>query len=184
VTTRQPKVHTQLGRAAVQNFAARIFLANDRMNQVLIEHLDPAAWKAKPPGKSGDTRDSPHFSPIQLSSGNLPSFVPATGSRPRRLHIRPREVLPFEQKRLSFGFRQRIGEAISKIQFGGVPAGFPEVAIGLARYAGLRFGDRLNRDLRRFAPQELTVQFSMTNLETRPNSRVLLVTSVKPRLRA
>jgi hypothetical protein len=50
VTTRQPKVHTQLGRAAVQNFAARIFLANDRMNQVLIEHLDPTAWRAKPPG--------------------------------------------------------------------------------------------------------------------------------------
>ena len=46
---RQPKVHTQLGRAAVQNFAARIFLANDRINQILIEHLDPAAWGAKPP---------------------------------------------------------------------------------------------------------------------------------------
>src|SRR5580698_1907448 len=42
---RQPKVHTQLGRAAVQ-----IFVANDRINQILIEHLDPAAWKAKPPG--------------------------------------------------------------------------------------------------------------------------------------
>ncbi len=50
MTTRQPKVHTELGRAAVQNSAARIFLANDRMNQILIEHLDPAAWKAKPPG--------------------------------------------------------------------------------------------------------------------------------------
>lgn len=35
-----------LGRAAVQ-----IFLANDRMNQALIEHLDPTAWRAKPPGK-------------------------------------------------------------------------------------------------------------------------------------
>jgi uncharacterized damage-inducible protein DinB len=45
VTTRQPKVHTQLGRAAVQ-----IFAANDRMNQILMEHLDPAAWTAKPPG--------------------------------------------------------------------------------------------------------------------------------------
>jgi uncharacterized damage-inducible protein DinB len=44
VTTRQPKVHTQPGRAAVQ-----IFAANDRMNQALIEHLDPAAWRAKPP---------------------------------------------------------------------------------------------------------------------------------------
>ena len=39
---RQPRVHTQLGRAAVQ-----IFAANDRMNQILIEHLDPAAWTAK-----------------------------------------------------------------------------------------------------------------------------------------
>ena len=38
-------VHPQLGRAAVQ-----IFAANDRMNQALIEHLDPAAWRAKPPG--------------------------------------------------------------------------------------------------------------------------------------
>jgi len=50
VTTRQHKVQTQLDRAAVQ-----IFAANDRMNQVLIEHLDPAAWNAKlpakPPGK-------------------------------------------------------------------------------------------------------------------------------------
>jgi uncharacterized damage-inducible protein DinB len=47
VTKRQPKVHTQLGRAAVQ-----IFTANDRMNQLLIEHLDPAAWKTKPPGNT------------------------------------------------------------------------------------------------------------------------------------
>ena len=57
MTTHQHQVHTQLGRAAVQNFAARIFLANDRINQILIEHLDPAAWgtrppTAKPPGKN------------------------------------------------------------------------------------------------------------------------------------
>ena len=44
--TRQNQVHTQLGPAAV-----RIFAANDRMNQVLIEHLDPSAWRAKPPGQ-------------------------------------------------------------------------------------------------------------------------------------
>jgi uncharacterized damage-inducible protein DinB len=43
VTTRPHKVHTQLGRASVQMFAV-----NDRMNQILIEHLDPAAWRAKP----------------------------------------------------------------------------------------------------------------------------------------
>jgi len=35
----------------VTNDAARIFAANDRINQLLIEHLDPAAWTAKPPGK-------------------------------------------------------------------------------------------------------------------------------------
>ena len=54
MTTRRPKVHTelhrrlqpQLGRAAVQ-----IFAANERFNQMLIEHLDPAVWRAKPPGK-------------------------------------------------------------------------------------------------------------------------------------
>jgi len=46
VPTRQLKVHTDLGRAAAQ-----IFAANDCINQTLIEHLDPAAWRAKPPGK-------------------------------------------------------------------------------------------------------------------------------------
>ncbi|MBI1791819.1 MAG: DinB family protein [Acidobacteria bacterium] len=47
MTTRPSKVHTQLGRAAV-----RIFAANDRINQLLIQHLDPAAWRARPPGKA------------------------------------------------------------------------------------------------------------------------------------
>ena len=46
MATRPPKVQTQLGRAAV-----RIFAANDRMNQLLIERLDPAVWGAKPPGR-------------------------------------------------------------------------------------------------------------------------------------
>ena len=32
--------------------AVRIFAANDRMNQMLIEHLDPAAWIARPPEKA------------------------------------------------------------------------------------------------------------------------------------
>jgi uncharacterized damage-inducible protein DinB len=47
VTTRQHKVHSQLGIAAVQ-----IFAVNDRMNQMIIEHLDPGAWRAKSPDKS------------------------------------------------------------------------------------------------------------------------------------
>src|SRR5258706_6411413 len=29
-----------------------MFAANERINQILIEHLDPAAWRAKPPGKA------------------------------------------------------------------------------------------------------------------------------------
>jgi uncharacterized damage-inducible protein DinB len=45
MATRRPQVHTQLGRPAVLTFAA-----NDRINQLLIENLDPAAWRAKPPG--------------------------------------------------------------------------------------------------------------------------------------
>jgi uncharacterized damage-inducible protein DinB len=42
---RQNKVHTEFGRTA-----AKIFAANDRMNQLLLEQLDPAVWRAKPPG--------------------------------------------------------------------------------------------------------------------------------------
>ena len=40
------QVQAQLGRAAV-----RMFAANERMNQRLIEHLDAAAWNARPAGK-------------------------------------------------------------------------------------------------------------------------------------
>ena len=47
MTAHQHQVHTQLGPAAV-----RIFAANDRMNQIPIESLDPAAWRAKPPAKT------------------------------------------------------------------------------------------------------------------------------------
>ena len=43
---RPSKVQTQFGETAV-----RIFAANERMNQMLLEHLDPAAWRAKPQGK-------------------------------------------------------------------------------------------------------------------------------------
>jgi len=46
MTTRPPKLHSQLSRSAAQ-----IFAANERINQIVIEHLDPAAWKATPPGK-------------------------------------------------------------------------------------------------------------------------------------
>ena len=44
--TRPHKVQTQRGRSA-----AEIFAANERVNQMLLEHLDPAAWNAKPTGR-------------------------------------------------------------------------------------------------------------------------------------
>jgi len=46
VTTHRDNVQNPFGGDAV-----RIFAANDRVNQILIEHLDPASWTAKPPGK-------------------------------------------------------------------------------------------------------------------------------------
>jgi uncharacterized damage-inducible protein DinB len=56
-TTRQSPLRTQPGRDPVENSAAQIFLVNDRINQILIEHLDPAAWTAKTTAKpSGKVR--------------------------------------------------------------------------------------------------------------------------------
>src|SRR5487761_1867636 len=45
VTTRKPRPQPPLIPSA-----SRIFAVNEQMNQLVIEHLDPAAWKAKPPG--------------------------------------------------------------------------------------------------------------------------------------
>ncbi len=45
VTTRKPRPQPQLSPSA-----SRIFAVNQQMNQLVLEHLDPAAWKAKPPG--------------------------------------------------------------------------------------------------------------------------------------
>jgi uncharacterized damage-inducible protein DinB len=49
-----------LGLASVMtsNFAqemARAYAVNDRMNQIVLEHLDPRAWRASPPGGGGRT---------------------------------------------------------------------------------------------------------------------------------
>jgi uncharacterized damage-inducible protein DinB len=41
----QNHIPSELGRAAV-----KIFAANERMNQILIRHLDPEAWRAKTAG--------------------------------------------------------------------------------------------------------------------------------------
>ena len=72
MSARKQKVQIQLGRAGV-----RIFAANDRMNQDLIEHLDPAAWRAKPPGKARTTAaifthvDNVHCKWIRLTAPQL-----------------------------------------------------------------------------------------------------------------
>jgi uncharacterized damage-inducible protein DinB len=52
VTTRRQKVHNQPDKIRPQPgpVAVQIFAVNDRINQMLIEDLDPAAWRAKPPG--------------------------------------------------------------------------------------------------------------------------------------
>ena len=42
--------HDKKARHQAGSAEAKIFLVNDRMNQALLEHLNPAAWKAKPPG--------------------------------------------------------------------------------------------------------------------------------------
>jgi uncharacterized damage-inducible protein DinB len=44
-------VHARTVQAELGRAAARIFAANERMNQMIIEQLDAAAWNAKPPGK-------------------------------------------------------------------------------------------------------------------------------------
>ena len=53
--TRQPKPAKPGIQKNFAHAAVRIFAANERMNQLMIEHLDPAAWKpksaAKPLGK-------------------------------------------------------------------------------------------------------------------------------------
>jgi uncharacterized damage-inducible protein DinB len=59
VSTRQKKIQAQHGQAAAAGravalgkAAVQIFAANEGINQMLIERLDPGAWRAKPPGKS------------------------------------------------------------------------------------------------------------------------------------
>jgi len=51
VTTRKKISHAQQVPTDLGRAAAQIFTANDRINQLLVEHLNPAAWRAKPPGK-------------------------------------------------------------------------------------------------------------------------------------
>jgi hypothetical protein len=44
----QAAVARDLCQALVESYAV-----NDRMNQLVLEHLDPGAWRAKLPGSKG-----------------------------------------------------------------------------------------------------------------------------------
>jgi uncharacterized damage-inducible protein DinB len=49
VATRRREIHNQ-GHTDLGQSAAKTFAANERMNQMLIEHLAPEAWRANTPG--------------------------------------------------------------------------------------------------------------------------------------
>ena len=48
----KPRVHSQEPRTLQGSAAVRIFAANERMNQLLIEQLHPSVWRGKPPGNT------------------------------------------------------------------------------------------------------------------------------------
>lgn len=49
MTTRKSAVRQEKVPIDFSRSAARIFAANDQINQLIIEHLDSATWRAKPP---------------------------------------------------------------------------------------------------------------------------------------
>src|ERR1700727_2689026 len=51
MTSRQTKPRPVTAQPQLSQSAVQIFAARDRMNQILIEHLAPEVWTAKPPGK-------------------------------------------------------------------------------------------------------------------------------------
>ena len=51
MATGKRKVVSEQVCTSLEAAAVRVFAANERMNQMLIQNLDPAAWTAKPPGK-------------------------------------------------------------------------------------------------------------------------------------
>ena len=50
MTHSQADAGVDLRQALVESYAV-----NERMNQIVLEHLDPAAWRAKAPGSKGRT---------------------------------------------------------------------------------------------------------------------------------
>jgi uncharacterized damage-inducible protein DinB len=88
MTMRTHTDETRLGGATV-----RIFAANERINQMLIENLAPAAWRATPPGKTKTIAaifthiHNVRTKWVRLSAPHLK--VPA---RLKRAHCTPQEV--------------------------------------------------------------------------------------------
>ena len=54
MAARKTKIETNQSHSKPGESAARVFAVNERINQLLLEHLDPAAWRAKPPGNVRD----------------------------------------------------------------------------------------------------------------------------------
>ena len=51
MTTRLQKAQIREKDTQFGQTASRIFAANERMNQMILENLEPTAWRAQPPGK-------------------------------------------------------------------------------------------------------------------------------------
>ena len=103
------EVDTQLGRAAV-----RIFAANDRMNQILLENLDPAAWNAKTPANVRTISaifthvHNMRTKWIRLTAPHLK--VPAQLNRARRTPLEARVALAESAARCAEMLAEALGE--------------------------------------------------------------------------
>jgi uncharacterized damage-inducible protein DinB len=92
-----------------------IFSANERMNQLLLEHLHPRAWQAKPPGGTGRTIAA-IFSHVhnvrakwlRLSAPHL--ALPARLDRKRLTQKQARAALARSARRLS----QMLAESLAR----------------------------------------------------------------------
>jgi uncharacterized damage-inducible protein DinB len=115
VPAREEKVQTQLGRAAME-----IFAANDRMNQMLIERLDPAAWTAKPPGKSRTIAaifthmHNVRAKWVRLTAPHLP--VPARLNRAHATPKQARAALAESAARCAEMLAEALGGSLGRIE--------------------------------------------------------------------
>jgi hypothetical protein len=66
------------------------YAVNERMNQIVLEHLDPAAWRAKLPGSKGRTiaanRGARPQRPAQMAEAVCPASNAPCLARPHQMH--------------------------------------------------------------------------------------------------